>query len=43
MEPDLKTNKVRDAKYILAGQYKFTLVFFNQDCDYFIDAQLHHA
>lgn len=33
----------RDAKSILARQYKFTLVFFNQDCDYFVDAQLHHA
>ncbi|KAJ7372898.1 hypothetical protein OS493_016829 [Desmophyllum pertusum] len=33
----------RDAKSILARKYKFTLVFFNQDCDYFVDAQLHHA
>ena len=33
----------RDAKSILARQYKFTLVFFNQDCEYFVDAQLHHA
>lgn len=33
----------RDAKSILARQYKLTLVFFNQDCDYFVDAQLHHA
>ena len=31
------------AKSVLARQYKFTLVFFNQDCDYFVDAQLHHA
>jgi len=33
----------RDIKSDLARQYKFTLVFFNQDCDYFVDAQLHHA
>ena len=33
----------RDAKSMLARQYKFNLVFFNQDCDYFVDAQLHHA
>ena len=33
----------KDAKSILARRYKFTLVFFNQDCDYFVDAQLHHA
>ena len=33
----------RDAKSMLARQYKFSLVFFNQDCDYFVDAQLHHA
>ena len=33
----------RDIKSDLARQYKFTLVFFNEDCDYFVDAQLHHA
>jgi len=33
----------RDIKSDLGRQYKFTLVFFNQDCDYFVDAQLHHA
>ena len=38
-----KGTDFRDAKSILARQYKFTLVFFNQDCDYFVDAQLHHA
>ena len=27
----------------LAKKYKFTLVFFNQDCDYFVDDQLSHA
>ena len=27
----------------LARKYKFTLVFFNQDCDYFVDDQLTHA
>lgn len=33
----------REAKTDLARKYKFTLVFFNQDCDYFVDAQLSHA
>ncbi|XP_078361045.1 GDP-fucose protein O-fucosyltransferase 4-like [Oculina patagonica] len=33
----------RDVKTELAKKYKFTLVFFNQDCDYFVDAQLSHA
>ena len=33
----------RDIKSDLGRQYKFTLGFFNQDCDYFVDAQLHHA
>ena len=32
-----------ELKTELAKQYKFTLVFFNQDCDYFVDAQLNHA
>ena len=27
----------------LARKYKFLLVFFNQDCDYFVDDQLSHA
>ena len=27
----------------MAKTYKFTLVFFNQDCDYFVDEQLSHA
>ena len=31
------------AKTELARKYKFTLVFFNQDCDYFVDDQLTHA
>ncbi|XP_068727140.1 alpha-(1,3)-fucosyltransferase 11-like [Montipora capricornis] len=31
------------AKTDLARKYKFTLVFFNQDCDYFVDDQLTHA
>ena len=35
--------KDKDTDFIPARQYKFTLVFFNQDCDYFVDAQLHHA
>ena len=33
----------REVKTELARKYKFTLVFFNQDCDYFVDAQLSHA
>jgi len=35
--------KDKDTDFIPARQYKFTLVFFNQDCDYFVDVQLHHA
>ena len=31
------------AKTGLAKTYKFLLVFFNQDCDYFVDDQLSHA
>ena len=33
----------REVKTDLARRYKFSLVFFNQDCDYFVDAQLSHA
>ena len=33
----------KQAKIELARRYKFTLVFFNQDCDYFVDDQLTHA
>ena len=33
----------REVKTELAKKYKFTLVFFNQDCDYFVNAQLTHA
>ena len=33
----------KKAKTELARRYKFTLVFFNQDCDYFVDDQLTHA
>ena len=35
---DFKQLKTERAK-----KYKFTLVFFNQDCDYFVDDQLSHA
>jgi len=35
---DFKQLKTEKAK-----TYKFTLVFFNQDCDYFVDDQLNHA
>ena len=30
-------------KKILLRRYKFTIVFLNQDCDYFVDDQLTHA
>jgi len=33
----------KQLKTELAKNYKFTLVFFNQDCDYFVDDQLTHA
>ena len=33
----------KQLKTKLARNYKFTLVFFNQDCDYFVDDQLTHA
>lgn len=33
----------REVKTDLARRYKFSLVLFNQDCDYFVDAQLSHA
>ena len=33
----------KQIKTDLERKYKFTLVFFNQDCDYFVDDQLSHA
>ena len=33
----------KELKSEFARQYKFTLVFFNQDCEYFVDDQLSHA
>jgi len=33
----------KDLKVELARKYKFLLVFFNEDCDYFVDDQLTHA
>ncbi|XP_022806378.1 uncharacterized protein LOC111343455 [Stylophora pistillata] len=33
----------KELKSELARQYKFLLVFFNEDCDYFVDDQLIHA
>jgi hypothetical protein len=33
----------KDVKTEFARKYKFTLVFHNQDCDYFVDEQLTHA
>ena len=33
----------KEQKAALARKYKFLLVFFNQDCDYFVDVQLLHA
>ena len=37
-EPGFKQHKMD-----LARHYKFTLVFMNQDCDYFVDDRLYHA
>ena len=37
------TTMFKQVKTKLARNYKFTLVFFNQDCDYFVDDQLTHA
>lgn len=33
----------KELKVEMAKKYKFSLVFFNQDCDYFVDDQLDHA
>jgi len=33
----------KDHKLLLSRHYKFSLVFMNQDCDYFIDDRLYHA
>ena len=33
----------KQVKTELAKKYKFSMVFFNQDCDYFVDDQLSHA
>ena len=33
----------KQLKTELARKYKFTPVFFNQDCDYFVDDQISHA
>lgn len=33
----------KQLKTELAKKYKFSIVFFNQDCDYFVDDQLSHA
>ncbi|XP_022806391.1 alpha-(1,3)-fucosyltransferase 10-like [Stylophora pistillata] len=38
-----KGKNFKELKSDLARQYKFLLVFFNQDCDYFVDDQLSHA
>ena len=38
-----KGKSFKQLKTELAKRYKFTLVFFNQDCDYFVDDQLAHA
>ena len=38
-----RSKNFKELKSDMARQYKFTLVFFNQDCDYFVDAQLHHV
>ena len=33
----------KDHKVVLSRFYKFSLVFMNQDCDYFVDDRLYHA
>lgn len=33
----------KEHKLILSRYYKFSLVFMNQDCDYFVDDRLYHA
>jgi len=33
----------KDYKFVMSRYYKFSLVFMNQDCDYFIDDRLYHA
>lgn len=33
----------KDYKVVLTRFYKFSLVFMNQDCDYFVDDRLYHA
>lgn len=33
----------KDYKLVLTRFYKFSLVFMNQDCDYFVDDRLYHA
>ena len=40
-----KNNKYvfKDHKLVLSRYYKFSLVFMNQDCDYFVDDRLYHA
>ena len=40
-----KNNKYvfKDHKLVLSRHYKFSLVFMNQDCDYFVDDRLYHA
>ena len=40
---DVRGKDFKIAKTELTRKYKFTLVFFNQDCDYFVDDQLTHA
>ncbi len=33
----------KDYKFVMSRYYKFSLVFMNQDCDYFVDDRLYHA
>ena len=39
----LGSKHFKDHKVDMMRNYKFSLVFFNQDCDYFVDDQLQHA
>ncbi|KAK3728196.1 hypothetical protein QZH41_004911 [Actinostola sp. cb2023] len=40
---DLYIGNFKQAKIKLLRNYKYTIVFHNQDCDYFVDDQLTHA
>jgi hypothetical protein len=43
LEARYATGNFKKSKIELSRKYKFTIVFHNQDCDYFVDDQLTHA